>query len=331
MTTETHRKLGAAAKVKKSADGSMRFICSTNRVDRSGEIVEQNWDLEAFKVHGPGLYNHDHDGLPVCKWIDTEMNAEGQLESTPVWVPEDIYPFAGTVKALAELDFIKCVSVGFRPIEMDGPVIKRSELLEISFVNIPCNADALRLGAKNMLPVVRGDIPADIRTRGMDEIKVKAWLSAEPVKDDMTKTNTAGDDATHAESAVEAKLADASDVATKDAGELADVLSTALEACKGNDAATCQAALETAIAMVAAMDAPEDEAPEADAPPAGMPVENATPEPNKSAAEIVALTKRVDELTERVTALDLKTKALDETDFASSEDVMAFVNKTLGV
>lgn len=331
MTTDTHRKLGASATVTKAANGTMRFVCSTNRVDRAGEVVEQNWDLEAFKVHGPGLYNHDHDGLPVCKWIDAEVNAAGQLEATPVWVPEEIYPFAGTVKALAELDFIKCVSVGFRPLEMDGPVIKRSELLEISFVNIPCNADALRLGTKNILPVVRGEIPSDIRTKGMDESKVKAWLSAAPVEDEMPKANKTGSDAPNVEDAVEAKLADPADVANKGGGELADVLATAMEACKGGDAATCQAALETAISMVAAMDAAEGDAPSSDAPPAGMPVENAAPEPNKSAAEIAALTKRVDELIERVSALDSKAKALDECDFTSEQDVLAFVTKTLGV
>lgn len=310
------------AACKATAKGSVfTFVASTPKVDRSGESVAASWDLAAYMRNPVILHQHDHGGLPVGKAKKVYLDGDNLMLDME-FVPEDVYPFAGTVRKLYEGGFLSAVSVGFRVLEQDGPNIKRSELLEISTVAVPCNADALLSGKAKVLPIFKDGYAPDTLT-GADSLKVKAWIDSTTKKDDMAND-------IKVEADVEGKLADGV-AAQKSLGELSSLIEAASEACKAGDMSTCQSAIDAALAMVAALDA--DDAPPADDAAPGAPAEMAAPvaEPNKSADALSVLTKQVESLTERVRALDAAAKAQDEIGFASASDVLAFVNKTLGV
>lgn len=126
-------------------------IASTNSVDRMGEVINQDgWDLGNFKDNPVLLWGHD-DKLPrigLAKNLRVEKSANGSaLMFEPVF--NEASELARTVKQLFEEDG-GTFSVGFMPLEMDGNTFTKSELLEISAVNVPANPDARVLSYKSM-------------------------------------------------------------------------------------------------------------------------------------------------------------------------------------
>ena len=161
------------AKTISGDEGVMEFVASTNHVDRAGDIVEQNWDMKSFRKNPVFLYGHSYSDLPVGKIIKlwTEK-VESKAAKSPgsrrtmirvKFVPSEIHPFAETVRRLYDGGFLKAVSVGFRPLERGevsaeernalgmgqyGQRFTKSELLEVSAVTVPMNAEALSTGVK---------------------------------------------------------------------------------------------------------------------------------------------------------------------------------------
>ncbi len=141
------------AKIKKADDGSFIAIASTNSTDRHGEIVDNNgWDLKAYKKNPVILWAHDHTepaiGVSKKTWVDG-VGKKAKLMIQPVI--HDVTEKARAVKELIELGVIKTLSVGFKPLESkDGITFDRNELLEVSMVNVPANADAMMLAYKSL-------------------------------------------------------------------------------------------------------------------------------------------------------------------------------------
>lgn len=127
-----------------------RVIASTEDSDRSWEIIKATWwDYTNFMKNPVIIANHvykienivgkatnisvEHDKL-VIEGVFSEVN--------PLW------------KLLADLYeewMVKTVSVGFIPKEREGKTITSAELLELSFVAVPCNPNALSLDQKQLL------------------------------------------------------------------------------------------------------------------------------------------------------------------------------------
>lgn len=141
------------ATFEKDAGGNLTAIASTNSVDRHGEIVDNNgWELKAFKKNPVLLWGHDHNepaiGVSKKTWIEGS-GKQAKLMITPVF--HDVTEKARAVKALVEMGVIKTLSVGFKPLESpDGVTFTKNELLEVSVVNVPANADAMMLAYKTM-------------------------------------------------------------------------------------------------------------------------------------------------------------------------------------
>ena len=174
-------------------DGIFEFVGSTATPDRIGDIVEtKGWDLAAYKQNPIVLYAHNHDGLPIAKTI--AVGVEGnELRFRAQFVPAEIYPFAGVVKSLYELGFLRAFSVGFRataPTSASGvgfgERIGKAELLEVSAVPVPMNAEALiaskSTGARVAPLYAAADTArlAATMSAGRDDVRVKAWLTPEP-------------------------------------------------------------------------------------------------------------------------------------------------------
>lgn len=132
------------------------FIASTSTPDRVGDVVEQNWDLKAFKKNPILLFQHNSHALPIGKvkqiWTEQDGNKTfAKVEATP----EGMDATADKVWRFIKTGFLNAVSVGFRPIEEPkervdeksgrwlGWIFPRNELLELSVVSVPANQEAI--------------------------------------------------------------------------------------------------------------------------------------------------------------------------------------------
>lgn len=144
------------AKVTKSNEGSASFIASTSAADRYGDVVDQSWNLEGYKNSPVILLNHRQDMLPIGKATQIDI-VEGNLE---IEVEFDMADELGSsVARKVDKGFLSAVSVGFQPkktvsrsdLPEDHPAytkeaglyFENNELLEISIVTIPANAQAV--------------------------------------------------------------------------------------------------------------------------------------------------------------------------------------------
>lgn len=129
----------------------MRFVLSTADVDRMGDIVEQDWDLEDFRKNPIALYQHDSD-LPIGTWDNVQVTG-GKLIGELKLAEPGTSPLIDSVRSLVSQKILKAVSVGFsvkeaEPREKGGFVLKQPVLHEASLVSVPANANALAIAKK---------------------------------------------------------------------------------------------------------------------------------------------------------------------------------------
>lgn len=123
-------------------NGKFRVIMTTNGYDRDGErILDTAWDFEPYKKNPVVLWAHDFYSTPIGVVTaiieeDGKKIAEGVFASTPK---------AQEVRTLYDEGVLNTVSVGFIPLEKKGNDITKAELLELSFVPVPANSEALAL------------------------------------------------------------------------------------------------------------------------------------------------------------------------------------------
>ncbi len=126
---------------------------SDGSVDRHGDTVSPDgWDLTAFKQNPVLLWGHDSRQPPIGTVKNVRVE-NGQLRGEMKFASS---PRAKEGKALVDEKVLRTVSVGFKPVEWkiaedrdDGdswfpPVdFTKQELLELSVVSVPANANAL--------------------------------------------------------------------------------------------------------------------------------------------------------------------------------------------
>lgn len=119
-------------------------VASTAVEDRHGEIVSvDGWETKNFKDNPILLWAHNHSEIGVGQakkfWI------EGTGKKAKFMIEGFIHEATDTARALKYLvkeGIIRTMSVGFKPIDMDGSTYTKQELLEVSFVNVPANPQA---------------------------------------------------------------------------------------------------------------------------------------------------------------------------------------------
>lgn len=154
-----------------AADHTFEFVGNTGGLDRSGEtIAVDGWQLENWLKNPVILWSHKDWELPVAKGLDARKDAELGLVIKGQWASEH-YDFAGVVEAMYGDSFLNGFSVCFQPKAWedfaDGTDDRKAghyrhyseqELLEVSVLNIPCDADALALRkGLHSVDVMRGD------------------------------------------------------------------------------------------------------------------------------------------------------------------------------
>ena len=134
------------------AERTFRFCFSDGSVDRYGDtIAAAGWVVDSFLKNPVALWAHDSSAPPIGRASKVAVEGD-RLMGDIEFAPAEIYPFAETIYRLVKEKFICAVSVGFRPLEYAfaegegrewGIDFERQELLEISVVPVPANANAL--------------------------------------------------------------------------------------------------------------------------------------------------------------------------------------------
>ena len=142
-------------------DGKMVAVASDESIDRSGDSLKVlNWDFKNFKKNPVLQAGHDYRPQYTIG-IAKNVKVEGKkVTFEPVF--HTITGLAREIKEMFEQGFLKAWSVGFIPSEFNENSNSKNELLEISAVAVPANANAL------------------ITSKGMDEGQVeneiKGWI-----------------------------------------------------------------------------------------------------------------------------------------------------------
>ena len=125
-------------------------VMSSPSEDLHGEVVDQKWRLERFKRNPVLLFGHDSRSLPIGKVENVRVEG-GVLRGRMIFAPASANPEAEKAWQLVDLGFMSTVSVGFlshdQKYETRGGIEVRvltdNELVELSLVPIPANADAM--------------------------------------------------------------------------------------------------------------------------------------------------------------------------------------------
>ncbi len=133
-------------------DDPLKFILSTDVVDRMGDIVEQNWQLKDFKKNPIALFMHDHKS-PIGVWKNVKVES-GKLVGTLQLAAEGTSDLIDTIRSLIAQRILKAVSVGFSvggyEVRYDengnyqGYTLQNPDLNEASIVSVPANQEALQ-------------------------------------------------------------------------------------------------------------------------------------------------------------------------------------------
>ena len=130
-------------KEKAEQDNRFHVVMSTATEDRHGDIVNQNWDLKAFKKNPVFLDSHNYDSIEhIIGKVHNPKVKDGALQGDIEFMLDN--PKGMLAYKMAKGGFLNASSVGFIPKEFDekGNILK-SELLEDSAVSVPANAEAL--------------------------------------------------------------------------------------------------------------------------------------------------------------------------------------------
>ena len=142
-------------KILDKATGVISAVVSTESVDRDGDIIRQGyWNLDHFKSHAILLSSHNYRGLTnqIGHWTDMGVKDNKLVGEAQYYLKagnqEADWGFVLASKGMAAF------SVGFVPdmskakqIEANGNLsyeFNGQELLEVSQVTVPSNADALQ-------------------------------------------------------------------------------------------------------------------------------------------------------------------------------------------
>lgn len=133
-------------------DDPLKYILSTDVVDRMGDIVEQDWQLKDFKKNPIALFMHDHK-TPIGVWDKVKVE-NGRLVAYLKLAEAGTSKLIDTVRSLIAQRILKAVSVGFSvggyEVRYDengnyqGYTLQKPDLNEASIVSVPANQEALQ-------------------------------------------------------------------------------------------------------------------------------------------------------------------------------------------
>lgn len=180
------------------ANGKYSVLASTSAIDRQGDSIDQKgWDIGNYVKNPVMLWAHNYSALPVAKATAVGTTPSG-LTLDYEFAPAEGNPMAQQIKVLVDEGFLNAVSVGFMPLERNGNVITKMDLLEVSFVPVPANPQALQL-------MLSKGITTDVIERFFEVKKAELEVIEKNLADEKAKGAVA--DEISAEEAMEQKWA----------------------------------------------------------------------------------------------------------------------------
>lgn len=151
------RFIHAVTKVLSDKDHVVRAIVSTDRKDRDGDIIDQAfWGLENFGAYAPLLSSHNYGSLerlmgswPIMGVVEGKLIGEahylvGKGNKEVDWAWELVKSGLGAFSVGFIPDYAKAEVIdGTEDSWFPNYTFKGQELLEVSQVTVPSNADAL--------------------------------------------------------------------------------------------------------------------------------------------------------------------------------------------
>lgn len=172
-------------------EGEFEVVASTEHRDRHGEVVKQDgWDLKNYKKNPIILWGHDYRSLDAVVGVATDIKIEDKK-----MIIKGVFASTDSGQKLRKLyddGIIKTVSVGFIAKERNDEnpdEIEKAELLELSFVSVPANPNALSL-AKDLITVLSND--SEDNQKAIEIIK--ANLNIVESKDNSESVNDEAED-----------------------------------------------------------------------------------------------------------------------------------------
>ncbi len=136
-------------------EGEFDVIATTETVDRDGEMIKSDgWETENFIKNPVMLDCHKYFEMPVGACTELTKLEDGSYRAKGVFARTQK---AQEIRSLYEDGILRTVSVGFIPKERNGNIITKAELLEISFVPIPSNPDAMAIAKMNKVFGITGE------------------------------------------------------------------------------------------------------------------------------------------------------------------------------
>lgn len=150
LVFETLKNFSENIKSEENKENHFKVIASSEDIDRSWEVIKIDWwDDENYKKNPVILANHSYT-IQNIVWKMTKIYKEWK-NLIVEWVFTEDTEMWRTCKVLYNTGFLKTVSVGFlvkKRHEANYKIIEEAELLEISFVAVPCNPNAVSLDKK---------------------------------------------------------------------------------------------------------------------------------------------------------------------------------------
>lgn len=131
----------------KTGNDKITFVLSDESVNSYGFVVlTSGIDTTQFERNPVMLYMHNRDGNVIGRWENIRKEGKRLLGDA---VFDDSTELAATVKKQVENGFLRCVSIGIEEIAIEDlngiQTVTKCRLIEVSIVDIPSNANAVKL------------------------------------------------------------------------------------------------------------------------------------------------------------------------------------------
>lgn len=169
------------SETKKLEDGVYEVLGSKEIVDRDGDIVKiDGINLKSFKQHSPILFSHNPSLGKIGKSIKTWKKGNELWFRPKLLGPEANSSEANFVRYVLDNGFGGAWSIGFRPNwektkrneKGGGWIFNESELLELSYVEIPSNPAAI---SKSINEAIDEGIIDEVEGKHI-ELSIKEYL-----------------------------------------------------------------------------------------------------------------------------------------------------------
>lgn len=144
------KSVGSIKVVEGDEEGVIDFIASSNAEDRDEDIVRQDGlILDYYRQNPVFLWAHAPHIPPIGRSTESKLNELGKFQIKVKFDLDD--EFASKVYKKYRKGFMKMVSIGFLPIELEerensrGFVFLESEIMEVSAVPVGSNREALAI------------------------------------------------------------------------------------------------------------------------------------------------------------------------------------------